>query len=1675
MHYVHIVFVSMFIGVFLLDVYFFVCTAFDTTYNTHNVISKRTSKADKFDFWKKLIIILVFSFFEDITQWGLICIISCFSFLSFAIYLKELPDYNPILLGSKIIAKGIFLWSCVCLILIKIIQSITEFESGIILFLIGIPYIFGIAYKWRKGSLKQLLIHHSKFVKPFEFLNRIFIINELIDNFDSRYAQFTLRGYVNKMEEFCTIENCVLKKYIKCMNNKDEAIGYLLLYIEMIFQVGISKNPTNITLRISYINFLINKLNKIHKAYLELNFCEKLEKGLEEDFIIYRHKKQFGENGDFNFTEEIDESGLNVLFQNNFQKFKNLIIKVSFLYIDFWSLLYENQMEEQEDMTVLNDYGNQINTGVEEIHKLFNKLQEIKENEPELLELYSDFLKEIRADYEQSNELRVTLEKVHKRLKHDDIDELNWINSFNIDIYALNHNDKNLYLVFDTKLSNFGTILNVSLGLCSILGYPKEELKGKNIKNLIPDIFHSSHNRLLRKLIEEYQKGHHAKKRIDFRTSDTFALSKSKYLVPFNFKACVISTDSEYFWLLKVNKESSYYTNFNSIDLNNSNYNTYTIITNKQFIIKCFTSNCVKFFGLKASDIVGVSDISHYIKEFHEEFLKYVIENEDQSPEEKLKIKQNIAKLNYKNPTQITWLKKEHSDFFHSNADFISDKRKDAKILYLTCTEIIIDDSLDGFNFKFETSPMQNYFSSVESQSQASKVSKYKAMSHENSISKKSSKIQTNPNGNKRKSVMKYDNRNFCLSPMPSITNNNNIIERNYIPKIPKVGGFKFNPNILSYQINANEKNIDRRKYLKDKAMVKIKEMQIASSNKTESSGEEFSEFTDSSFESDNSETSNINEKKRKELKNSNIKANNDEYYKVNFSKIRFKIYDYKSKGFVEKNFEKKSKVDMIIENSNKGDYDEDDKNGESSGIQQIQTKEENEKDLQQKREMLLQQIQKSLLQEDTQTSITTLRLISIILFSFIIGYGFIFLFVLINDFNLYEDKYIYIRYSFAIYRGILHAVSIARELVLISFEEYNNYYSTREFYRSTLIDSLKSLYVRMSNYIEQLTKKTAQLSQENYQTVFGTILPTYIINSDYSVNIFNLTYISTISKAATSIFEITQLSESDIKPLNKDIYFFITNTLNGILTDTRIAESTYTNQLHIIIHEKKKSLLIIFIIISIVNILTYFVINKAFMDVDARKNSYLEVFFEIKGNLIISSLTKCENFVKKLQNTDNDDLISFLDDDENDEGDNAIHNIKGHSSDGDGNRITSGNIIFLNSIVISMFLFIIIYFLIIVLLFYNFSKNLKNLILIYNHESRLQMEHFLIYTYIREYIFDPNAIVNNTCISEIIDSIILNYTIEQMNNEKFLTKYQHLYGENYTNLRYHIYQNDICKYTTAFFEKFVDDVDTNCYDFLDESAKYGLNILHANFFEDLRLIKAQRESFGVVWKTLNFSYNLTIYKTENYSVFRNNIKNEVFKKFYDRYSPIGILSNQKMKKLTIVFEYFLSPIYIEIFESLNEVIKQFQKNNKIIIIGMCIVYISLFTLLYLIVWRRYVESLNTIIYQTKRMLAIIPKGILASLKSIGKLLDIKTQSAQKMSSEHKPLRISTKTTRKSFIEEKPLINDPNANSNNNNNEPSNINDNNNTPNINNEDNIKKGPSTKKTTHELLLNNFNDK
>ena len=88
MHYIHLIIVSMFFWIYIIDSYFFVSTSFDTTYNSHNVLSKRTSQTDKLVFWQKLLLTIIFTFFSDITQWGLILIIVSIFLLFFLFILK---------------------------------------------------------------------------------------------------------------------------------------------------------------------------------------------------------------------------------------------------------------------------------------------------------------------------------------------------------------------------------------------------------------------------------------------------------------------------------------------------------------------------------------------------------------------------------------------------------------------------------------------------------------------------------------------------------------------------------------------------------------------------------------------------------------------------------------------------------------------------------------------------------------------------------------------------------------------------------------------------------------------------------------------------------------------------------------------------------------------------------------------------------------------------------------------------------------------------------------------------------------------------------------------------------------------------------------------------------------------------------------------------------------------------------------------------------------------------------------------------------------------------------------------------------------------------------------------------------------------------------------------------
>ena len=105
-----------------------------------------------------------------------------------------------------------------------------------------------------------------------------------------------LFSYISNYERNCVDKNCYLKAFLKTPLKTEyfENLGiFLLQHAEILYKEAISKYPNNIKLRISYILFLIKKLNKIGKAKRELIIINKLEANLECSFLIYKIKKCF--------------------------------------------------------------------------------------------------------------------------------------------------------------------------------------------------------------------------------------------------------------------------------------------------------------------------------------------------------------------------------------------------------------------------------------------------------------------------------------------------------------------------------------------------------------------------------------------------------------------------------------------------------------------------------------------------------------------------------------------------------------------------------------------------------------------------------------------------------------------------------------------------------------------------------------------------------------------------------------------------------------------------------------------------------------------------------------------------------------------------------------------------------------------------------------------------------------------------------------------------------------------------------------------------------------------------------------------------------------------------------------------------------------------------------------
>ena len=652
--------------------------------------AKLTAKNDIELMWAKIILAFLFEFFcgDHAILSVTLVLISLFTLYNYYFYQ---PYYNKVINALHIVLRFLFFWSSVSLFLCLILKK-TKFEGGLSMFLLCVPVVvigcFLIDYKI---DISLLLLPNDRITNGYMMLKRIKLFLYLIDKKDerdSRKEQILLMGVIRYFEMTCVDNNCVLKQYLNDAKKEDflgERKILLLQHAESMYKVGIRKFPGDIKLRLSYGNFLFDKMNKKQKGLKEYDNLKKYKTNFEEEFLIYKSKKLIEEEVDGVSNDDGIDFVSAMAYKAYLNNFKSSIIKVSMFYIDFWGLLllYDDETNQHENFEKMSEIGKKISKLVNDIKENFEKMDKIHKNEPDVLRLYSLFLSEILNEQKKAqfyqNQLLETNEQKHK---YDDS------NLYNLNFKSLMKSEEYKYIILSANNDSFGEISHLSLNVCTMFGFLKSELLGQSINVILPEIYQEHHDKILISKFQEFKKVSISSSLIhkdpsvhtSFHEVFSFGRNKSKYLVPVKLKTSIVSTEEgDNFFIAKF---------LNDVDMNWENIENQVcyILTDNELMIQNFTSNSIKMLGLNSSSINNSIEITEFIKEFNEDFLKHIIHFEDNIPLKKKQVKLHIINKKYRVPNEITWKISTEGGLNLSN-NFNSFRYKSSKYPNCYCNE----------------------------------------------------------------------------------------------------------------------------------------------------------------------------------------------------------------------------------------------------------------------------------------------------------------------------------------------------------------------------------------------------------------------------------------------------------------------------------------------------------------------------------------------------------------------------------------------------------------------------------------------------------------------------------------------------------------------------------------------------------------------------------------------------------------------------------------------------------------------------------------------------------------------------------------------------------------------------------------------------------------------------
>ena len=589
-----------------------------------DLLQKSNSVPDVVFLFSKVIIISIFIMDKGVEKehWAIICFLILVTGLNTYFTLFYQSRKNKIMRNLNNIFCLILFSGFIILLIGKIVIH-WNFNGLIFLLtsLIAIHLIFFVFYK--SFSLDFLLIDIKTIINPDRYLQYVLKFSEFVRNKNrSREYLIVITGLISSMEEHCIDPECPLKKYLVNLKKGIDSEYYLLQFVEILYQYGITKFPANIFLKNYYSSFLIMEMNNKKKAVIVINDIKNKIVSLQMNYSIYRCVKII-ENYSSPF---INKNNSIFNYRKDVQDFKNNIENISLLYYDFLSLLLGKKMDNANNLEKINKIGYTIKKLLKKTEKSFDKLINIKIDNYEIIKLYSEFAENILNDEDKIEKCKNFL-KIKNNNNITEIQEKDYSN-FNLEI--LKKNDDFFYLIILTKNKDLGIISDCSKNLCNLLGYTKSELLGKHINFLLPKIFHERHTNIIKQKSEEHKLNFFEKLYTnsiyspDFIEKDIYCISKSKLIIPLTMKIYLVNNEENE--LVYIAEFTRVLTFMNDLYKRINNYQSqkYCVLTDKNFIIQSFTASCLKFLKFKYEDIGANLNILNFIKQFRKDYISAI-------------------------------------------------------------------------------------------------------------------------------------------------------------------------------------------------------------------------------------------------------------------------------------------------------------------------------------------------------------------------------------------------------------------------------------------------------------------------------------------------------------------------------------------------------------------------------------------------------------------------------------------------------------------------------------------------------------------------------------------------------------------------------------------------------------------------------------------------------------------------------------------------------------------------------------------------------------------------------------------------------------------------------------------------------------------------------------------